>query len=55
MSKALAVFVFSIVVAASSVAQDVLPERYHTYQEVLDTLTQLRDSFPEILYKYKCV
>lgn len=50
MSKALVVFVFSIVLAASSVAQDVLPERYHTYQEVLDTLTQLRDSFPEILY-----
>jgi len=26
-----------------------LPERYHTYQEVLDTLATLRDAFPQIL------
>ncbi len=26
-----------------------LPERYHTYQEVLDTLTILRDTFPEVM------
>jgi len=27
-----------------------LPERYHTYQEVLDTLALIRDSFPSVLY-----
>lgn len=27
-----------------------LPDRYHTYQEVLDTLALLRDTYPQILY-----
>jgi len=29
---------------------DDLPARYHTYQEVFDTLTDLRNSYPQILY-----
>ncbi|MCP4581819.1 MAG: T9SS type A sorting domain-containing protein [candidate division Zixibacteria bacterium] len=51
MSKAIAIFTSLIIVFSASLAfGQVLPERYHTYQEVLDTLTDLRDSFPEILY-----
>ena len=51
MSRIIATIASMAVLIGSSItfSQDVLPERYHTYQEVLDTLTDLRDSFPEIL------
>lgn len=52
MSRIIATIASMAILIGSSIAfcQDVLPARYHTYQEVLDTLTDLRDSFPEILY-----
>ena len=52
MSKAIAVFVSLFIILSSSLifAQDVLPERYHTYQEVFDTLTIIRDTYPEVFY-----
>ncbi len=52
MSRFIVIIASLAILICSSIAfcQDVLPERYHTYQEVLDTLTDLRDSFPDILY-----
>ncbi|MCD6162900.1 MAG: T9SS type A sorting domain-containing protein [candidate division Zixibacteria bacterium] len=52
MPRIIALFTLLIIIFCVSLAfsQGFLPERYHTYQEVLDTLTELRDSFPEILY-----
>ena len=39
-----------LVLTGTVFGQDYLPDRYHTYQEVLDTLTDLRDSFSDIMY-----
>lgn len=39
-----------MVLGVSLVFGDELPSRYHTYQEVFDSLTDLRDSHPQILY-----
>jgi len=52
MSRVIVIIASMAILLSSAIAfgQDVLPERYHTYQEVLDTLTDLRDSFPDILY-----
>ena len=46
---AAAFFIFIALFCSISLADD-LPSRYHTYQEILDTLTNLRDSHSDILY-----
>ena len=52
MSRVIVIIALMGILLGSAIAfsQDILPDRYHTYQEVLDTLTDLRDSFPDILY-----
>jgi hypothetical protein len=52
MSKAIVVMTSFIFVLGASLApaQDILPGRYHTYQEVSDTLAALENTYPEIMY-----
>ena len=42
--------IFVILLSGFAFSQGILDDKWHTYQEVLDTLTDLRDSHPEILY-----
>lgn len=48
-SFSLIIIIFSILPLAAVFGQE-LPERYHTYQEVVDTLTTLGTRFGEIMY-----
>ena len=51
MLKSIAKFTLTVIIISSSLAfGQYLDPRYHTYQEVLDTLTDLRNSCPEIMY-----
>ncbi|MCP4580154.1 MAG: hypothetical protein GY839_00945 [candidate division Zixibacteria bacterium] len=49
MKKVKYVILALMVLLAGSAFADDLPERYHTYQEVLDTLTDLQGSFSSIM------
>ncbi len=52
MSRIIAFLSSLVIILSSSLsfAQDVLPDRYHTYQGVVDTLTMIRDANPDIIY-----
>ncbi len=50
MRKAIVVLSSLFILLNASVAFSQLDERYHTYQEVVDTLTVLQSTFPEIMY-----
>lgn len=50
MKKAIVVLSALFILLNASVAFSQLDERYHTYQEVLDTLTALELTYPEIMF-----
>lgn len=50
MRKAIAAITSVILILTSSITFAQLPERYHTYQEVEDTLAALQSLYPEIMY-----
>lgn len=50
MKKAIVVLLSLFFVLSAPVAFSQLDERYHTYQEVLDTLTALELAYPEMMY-----
>lgn len=49
MSKAIGLFLAILVILTTAPVFGQLPTKYHTYQEVLDTLTILQDYYPEMM------